>query len=348
MKATISSKLLRGGLSFVSRMISRRSVSLVQFHDGKVVVGSGSGKAWHTVGDFSGHIAISPSMVEAALANGSDELVISSTDSIATLTSGTVRIKAPLADPAELPNWNQVGNAPVSLPHLFIDAVEWGALLSHPDEASDFNHVHIGHHEGKLVAFGTDRSNVSVQLTDIPWEGREPMFIPTSLVPMVRLFEGDVVVDSDTDKIQVQDDNKGFISPLFHDRRTASWSKVHSMVTETAAIVSREKLLGLMRAFMGVNAPSGKGMSLSCAVELKASGQSLHLLGGESFEGAADANVLVEDARVTANAIPIISVLSALDCDDVAVCFSDPKSTISIHPAGNTQRISVMAPLRRQ
>ena len=199
------------------------------------------------------------------------------------------------------------------------------------------------------MAFGTDRSNFSVQLTELPWIGREDLFIPTSVLPLLKAMEGGVVVDSDGDKLQVSSADCGFTIPLFHDRRTMPYAKVIAIKQPLAGIANREELLGLLRAYMGIHAPSGKGMSLSCDVELKVQGEALHLLGeGESFDGAATLRESVDGATIMANAIPLISALAAFDCDEVAVGFSDGKSPISIEAAVPDGRLAMMAPMRRQ
>jgi DNA polymerase III sliding clamp (beta) subunit (PCNA family) len=221
--------------------------------------------------------------------------------------------------------------------------------MSHPNENSDFDHINIQSHNDKLVAFGTDRMNFSVQLTELPWIGRDDLFIPTSVLPLLKAMEGDVVVDSDGDKLKVSSVDCGFTIPLFHDRRSMAYSKLLAIKQPLAGIANREELLGLLRAYMGIHAPSGKGMSLSCDVELKVQGEALHLLGeGESFDGAATLRESVDGATIMANAIPLIAALAAFDCDEVAVGFSGGKSPISIEAAVPDGRLAMMAPMRRQ
>lgn len=350
MKTTINSRLLAQGLSFVSRIITRQSIGAIQLVDGSVVATSAKGKAWFKVGEFEGSTCIKQAPLESALAAGGEEIILDASESSALIKSGSLKIKAPTLDAAELVQWGQVNHNPIALPHLVLDVVGFGSLMAHPDENSDFDHIHIQSHQDKLVAFGTDRSNFSVQLTELPWIGQEDLFIPTSALPLLKAMEGDVVVvDSDGDKLQVSSADCGFTIPLFHDRRSMSYAKVIAIKQPLAGIANREELLGLLRAYMGIHAPSGKGMSLSCDVELKVQGGALHLLGeGESFDGAATLRDSVDGVTIMANAIPLIAALNVFDCDEVAVGFSDPKSPISIEAAVPDGRLAMMAPMRRQ
>lgn len=350
MKTTLNSQLLERGIGFVSRIITRQSIGAIQLVDGAVVATSAKGKAWFKVGEFEGTIAMHMPPLYSALETGGADVVIETTESQAIIKSGSLKLKAGLIDTSELPQWRPVNHNPIALPYLFMDAVGFGSLMAHPDENSDFDHIHIQSHQDKLVAFGTDQSNFSVQLTELPWIGREDLFIPTSALPLLKAMEGDVVVvDSDGDKLQVSSADCGFTIPLFHDRRTMPYSKVIAMKQPLAGIANREELLGLLRAYMGIHAPSGKGMSLSCDVELKVQEGALHLLGeGESFDGAAALRDSAEGATIMANAIPLIAALNAFDCEEVAVGFSDPKSPISIEAAVPDGRLAMMAPMRRQ
>lgn len=348
MKTTINSRLLAQGISFVSRIITRQSIGAIQLVDGVVRATSAKGEAWFKVGDFLGSTTIKQAPLESALAAGGEEIILDTSESSALIRSGSLKIKAPALDQAELVRWGDIVNSPISLPHLFVEAVGFGSLMAHPDENSDFDHIHIQSHQDKLVAFGTDRMNFSVQLTELPW-GREDLFIPTSVLPLLKAMEGDVVVDSDGDKLKVSSVDCGFTIPLFHDRRSMPYLKLLAIKQPLAGIANREELLGLLRAYMGIHAPSGKGMSLSCDVELKVQGEALHLLGeGESFDGAATLRDSVDGATIMANAIPLIATLAALDCDEVAVGFSDGKSPISIEAAVPDGRLAMMAPMRRQ
>lgn len=348
MKTILQSSRLREGLAFVSRILVRSSISILQLRDGNLESSSPLGRAFFKVGEFDFSVGLKPEPLNAVLAAGAEEVIIDPSGQQVQLQSGNVKLKAHKADLSQLASAPISMESPISLTGEFVEAVKWASLMAHSDPNSDFDHIHIGSHKDRLVASGTDRMNFAVWKTGMDWIGRPDLFIPISAVPLIAQFESPIL-DSDGNSLSVRDVEKGFSVPLHHDRRSMKFGDLEGKIQPRVGLVNREEFLGLLRAYMGVHAPTGKGAMLACAVELKLEDGGLRLVSdGDQFDGVAGLEEASSgEASVIANAITLSTALDKLDCERVSLHFSDPFSPISVQPAEPNGQLFLAAPMRR-
>lgn len=348
MKTILQSNRLREGLAFVSRILVRSSISVLQLRDGNIESSSPLGRAFFKVGEFDFSVGMKPEPLNAVLAAGAEEVIIDPSGQQVQLQSGNVKLKAHKADPSQLPSAPISLENPISLTVEFVEAVKWASLMAHSDPNSDFDHIHIGSHKDRLVVTGTDRMNFTVWKTGLDWIGRPDLFIPISAVPLIAQFESPIV-GSDGHSLGVRDEEKGFCVPLHHDRRSMKFGDLEGKIQPRIGLASREVLLGLLRSYMGVHAATGKGAMLACAVELKLEGDRLRLVSdGDQFDGAVEVDGSPSEPHsIVANAITLSTALEKLGCERVSIHFSDPFSPICVQPAEPNGQLFLAAPMRR-
>lgn len=348
MKTILQSSRLREGLAFVSRILVRSSISVLQLKEGNLEASSALGRTFFKVGEFDFSIGLKPEPLHAVLAAGAEGVVVDGGGQTISLQSGSVKLKTPKADLSQFPQAPIPLENPISLTGEFVEAVKWASLMAHSDPNSDFDHIHIGSHKDRLVATGTDRMNFAVWKTGLDWIGRPDLFIPISAVPLIAQFESPIV-GSDGHSLGVRDEEKGFCVPLHHDRRSMKFGDLEGKIQPCVGLANREVLLGLLRSYMGVHAATGKGAMLACAVELKLDGGRLRLVSdGDQFDGAVELDEpSTEPHSIVANAITLSTALEKFGCERVSIHFSDPFSPICVQPAEPNGQLFLAAPMRR-
>lgn len=348
MKTILQSSRLREGLAFVSRILVRSSISILQLREGNLEASSTLGRSFFKVGEFDFSVGLKPEPLNAVLASGAEEVTIDHSGQQVQLQSGSVKLKAPKADLSQFPQAPIPLENPISLTGEFVEAVKWASLMAHSDPNSDFDHIHIGSHNDKLVATGTDRMNFAVWKTGLDWIGRPNLFIPTSSVQLIAQFESPII-GSDDHSLGVRDAEKGFCVPLHHDRRSMKFGDLEGKIQPRVGLANRGEFLGLLRAYMGVHAPTGKGAMPACAVELKLEDGGLRLVSdGDQFDGVAWLEEASSgDASIIANAITLSIAMEKLDCEMVSLHFSDPFSPICVQPFEPNGQLFLAAPMRR-